>query len=97
MRKFYTTGVTVLAVLAGTLTACTGDTTDLSGAYCADLRDGASVASLAGSASQVIDDMTPERYAARVFVWVEGSCPEQLDSNEGLRGFLEANGIDPDG
>lgn len=94
MRIFYTIGVTGLVGLA----ACgSDDTSDLSGAYCADLESGASIASLAASASQVIDDMTPERYAARVFVWVEDSCPEQLDSNQGLRGFLEANGIDPDG
>lgn len=97
MRPTYVTGVTMLAASV-TMVACAGDDkSDLSGAYCADLEAGLTPAQMAGSASDVIDDMTPERYAARAYVWVDDACPDQLDSNETLRVFLEANNIDPDG
>lgn len=96
MRSQYVVGVTIAAALTAACSSSAGPS-DLSDAYCADLRAGASVASLAGSAAQVINDMTPQRYAAQALVWVRASCPEQLRTNGSLRGFLDANGIDPDG
>jgi hypothetical protein len=84
-----------LAVLA--LGACgddDGDGTDLAEAFCADLESGLSIAQITRSFPDVYGDDV--NIPAQVSVLVEDACPERLESDEALRGFLEANGFDPD-
>lgn len=95
MRRTYLLGVTVVTMLAA---GCGSDDdgADLAGAFCADLRSGMTATQIIAGAGPIVDDPTPERTAGRVYVWVEESCPEQLETNDNLRSFLDANGIDPD-
>lgn len=88
----------VLAVLAATLVlvGCgggdDGEDPALSEAFCRDLDSGLSVAQTFSGQNLY----EPEELPDRAWGMALASCPEQLHTNEGLRGFLEANGIDPD-
>lgn len=93
MRARYATGVTLLM-----LTACGGgDSTsdDLGEAFCADLESGLGVAQILADAPADMFD-SPLDAAANVSLYTEDHCPQELETNEGLRSFLDANGIDPD-
>lgn len=65
---------------------------DLAEAFCADLDSGMSIA-------QILSGVEPGQFgegqelAARIGVWVEDGCPEHLQTNKELRGYLEANGL----
>jgi hypothetical protein len=96
-RRRYIKGVSALTLASLAVVACGGDeTSDLAGAFCADLEAGMSVGAIVAGAGPIVDDPTPQRTAAQVYVYVEEGCPGRLDTDEGLRSYLGANGIDPD-
>lgn len=66
----------------------------ISDAICTDLENGLTPIQIGLPGIRAGD-----RTAAETPDWFHGhvllACPEQLDTNEGLRGYLEANGINP--
>lgn len=86
-------------VVAASLTACGGTGTSGTGevgeAFCSDLRAGMTPAQILG-AKVKSGEYTPRKAADRAYAWAATECPEQLKSNETLRGYLDGFGIDPD-
>jgi hypothetical protein len=81
-------------VAAGALTGCSGsDTMTRSEAFCSSLRAGSNPIQLYDA---VRNSKTPAEFASDAFGYAATECPEQLQSNVGLRTFLEAWGINPD-
>lgn len=80
----------VLVVAAG----C-GGSSELGEAFCSDLRAGHSPFQILGES---VRDGTysPEEAADRAYAWAADSCPNQLESNEALRSYLEGWNINPD-
>lgn len=72
-----------------------GGSSTLSEAFCNDLRAGASPFQIL---SPKVKDgtYTPQEAADRAYGMAPIGCPEQLTSNEALRGYLEGFGINPD-
>lgn len=68
--------------------------TPVSDAFCADLRSGLTVMNIYGGVKAKYP--TPADFADAAYGHVKIGCPEQLQSNEGLRSFLQAWGINPD-
>lgn len=72
------------------------DTLLLSEAFCNDLESGLSVFQIyeGGLSSGAYE--TPEEFADLAYGFAATTCPSQLTDNEGLRGYLESWGVDPD-
>jgi hypothetical protein len=93
--------VVATVVIAGSFSGVGGGNDGGSGgmnlgeAFCSDLRSGASVFQIISSAPDSFD-ASDDGIPARVFVWAERECPDELGTNVGLRGYLDANGLDPD-
>lgn len=79
----------LLVITTLLLASCSDDKPTISEAFCNDLRNGATVMNL-------YDGSDPQDYADDVYGRVALSCPEQLDTNEGLRSYLESWGITPE-
>jgi hypothetical protein len=89
MRRSSLVGVTLF------LAACSsGGDTPASGAFCADLRAGMSMAQIFTSVADRYD--SPAEFAAEAYGHAKISCPVLLTANEDLRTFLEAWGVNPD-
>ena len=68
----------------------------LSEAFCNDLESGLSLFQIyeGGLSSGAYE--TPEEFADLAYGFAATTCEDQLTDNEGLRGYLESWGVDPD-
>jgi hypothetical protein len=92
-HKLAASSVAALGLVAG----CGGSSGNmsLSEAFCSDLRKGLTPVQILGPA--VRNGTYDARTAAdRAYGFAANECPEQLQTNEGLRGYLEGMGINPD-
>lgn len=96
MTRPYALGVTT-AMMALTVAACGSSSSDdeLGEAFCADLEAGLTPAQIVAGAPADTFESTFDA-AGRASLWVEEHCPAELATNEALRSFLDANGLDPD-
>lgn len=91
MRSVSRRGVTLLLALA----ACGGGSdTPASDAFCRDLRSGLTVMNIYQGVKDRYD--SPAEFADVAYGHAKIGCADQLTTNEGLRTFLEAWGINPD-
>jgi hypothetical protein len=67
----------------------------LSDAFCSDLQSGLTPMNILGS-SVKDGTYTPQQAADLAYGFTANSCPEQLQSNAGLRTYLANWGINPD-
>lgn len=98
MKRAYFRGarqslVVVCLVLCAVTGCSSSNSHPVSGAFCSDLKNGLSLFQLY---QPVKSKFTPAEFAGRAYGYAAISCPEQLQTNEGLRGFLKAWGVDPD-
>jgi hypothetical protein len=95
MRASYTRGARWL-FMALTLVGCAdkGSDTPASDAFCADLRSGLTIMNIYGGVRARYD--SPADFAQVAYGHALISCPGELTTNEGLRTFLQAWGINPD-
>jgi hypothetical protein len=91
MRKATVAAAVVL------LASCSSDGGDMSPseAFCSDLRSGLSVFQILQPQVES-GRYTPEQAADRAYGFAAISCPDELRNNQGLRGYLEGWGINPD-
>jgi len=83
----------VLALTILVEVASSNDGPKLSEAFCNDLESGATPFQIWRG---VKNDYEPAKFADLAYGFAAISCPEQLRSNDGLRGYLEGWGINPD-
>ncbi len=76
-------------------TAPNGSSGSLSEAFCSDLRSGMTPMNILGR-SVKNGTYTPQEAADLAYGFAAISCPEQLQSNAGLRTYLANWGINPD-
>ena len=79
------------ALTLATLTGCGKSQPKLSESYCSDLRAGMSPPQILRAR---YDD--PQEIADMAYGFASISCPDQLDTNEQLRTFLQGWDINPD-
>jgi len=72
-----------------------GENMSLSQAFCADLESGLSIFQIFRSIQDYSDE-TIEEFADTAYGFAAISCPDELATNSGLRGFLESWDINPD-
>ena len=79
------------------LAACSGGGSDtpVSDQICSELRSGMVPAQMYTPARQA-DYPDGEAFAGHLYGHAKIGCPDELATNEGLRGFLEAWGVNPD-
>lgn len=95
MSRTYARGARVAVVaLAFAVSSCGSDSAKPSEEYCNDLKDGLSVFQIYEGVKDQYPN--PAEFADLAYGFASISCPEQLKTNEGLRGYLEAWGINPD-
>ncbi len=90
-RRRYAGGLTAGLVALALLAGCSGDGgNDLADAFCRDLKAGLTPMQILGAT----DD--PSKAADNAYAYAAIGCPEELQTNEALRTYLEAWGINPD-